>query len=271
MNRAYNKDRIRKFIIKVVKDRQDLFELNPKFYVISGSHIYGFDDESSDVDIRGVHIADGTRYALLEEPVPQITVNQGEKKEFENYPRCDLCSYELKKFGKLIHGMNFNVLEWLFHGEVVMNGIDLELDVLRSMIKEHLPANVPYAYEGMAKNNYHKYLNSNKESYTPSPKKFLYVIRGLLGASYVMKEKEIEPDIRVLAEKCLETKDLEVVNDLIEFKKNSDRDYVGTQLRRKAHSLIESLFKGLDIDIDIPEQKKGLREEIDDWMLKVRE
>lgn len=186
----------------IKKAVQKQYNCEPKFYAVSGSHIYGFPSkEGSDIDLRGFHLADGHGYMTLDEPKEQIIINQSENptQGFEHVEEVELVSYELKKFGSLLYKTNFNVLEFLFYGKTVMNGDPLEIDSLRNLFHEHLPANVPYHYRGMAKQNYHKYLNREKEAYAPTAKKFLYVIQGLLAAEYISTYAEIQPDITVVA------------------------------------------------------------------------
>lgn len=160
-------------------------------------------DEGGDVDIRGFHVADAKEFTDLETPEEQIQVNQGTVTEgFEFCEGYELVSYELRKFGKLLWKTNFNVLEWIYCGHVLVNGPALLMDQLRDMMSRHLPADVPEHYIAMAEQNYHKHLRGGKESYRPTAKKHLYVLRGLLAAIYTGATGKIEADIRKLARYC---------------------------------------------------------------------
>ena len=260
----YDADRVVRLIERAVRREDD----RPTFYAITGSHIYGFPSEvGGDVDVRGFHLADMERYALLDPPEEQHIVNQnGTTEGFEEYAEIDLVSYELRKFGALVHRANFNVLEVLFDGIQVMNGVPLEIDSLKSLIEDELPLDVPRSYVGMAKTNYYKHLNPNKPSHAPTAKHHLYVLRGLLGALYVVDEETITADVRELSNHVLGSTDL--VDELIDVKLSAEDATVDDDLADRSNELIVDLFNR----VDPPERvdKRAYRERIDDWMLKVR-
>lgn len=262
----YDDDRIERVIDKAV--RQSGEDARPAFYAVTGSHIYGFpSQEGGDVDVRGFHVTDGLRYASLDEPREQIVVNQGDLTEgFEAYPEVDLVSYELKKFGSLLYSANFNVLEVVFDGIEVVNGVPLELSALRSLIEERLPLDVPKSYVGMARTNYWKHLNPNKSSYTPTAKKYLYVLRGLLAAQYVAQERTITADVSVLSDHVLG--DTELVDELVAVKREAETVRVDDDLASRADEAIAAQFNAVDPPESV--DKEDYREAIDDWMRKVR-
>lgn len=262
----YEPERIERVVDRAVRGADG--DARPAFYAVTGSHIYGFPSEAGgDVDVRGFHVADAEQYALLDEPEEQIVVNQdGLTEGFEDYPEIDLVSYELKKFGSLLYQANFNVLEVVFDGIEVVNGVSLELAALRRLVEDRLPLDVPRTYFGMAKSNYDKHLNPNRESYEPTAKKYLYVLRGLLAAQYVQTERTIEADVRDLSAHVLGDTDL--VDDLIVVKREAESAEVGDELAARADETITRLFD----EVNPPENvdKSEYREAIDDWMRKVR-
>ena len=262
----YDAERIERVVDRAV--RQSGQDARPAFYAVTGSHIYGFpSEEGGDVDVRGFHVTDAERYAQLSEPREQIVVNQdGLTEGFEDYPEIDLVSYELKKFGVLLSKANFNVLEVVFDGIEVIDGVPLEMAALRRLVEDRLPLDVPRTYFGMAKSNYWKHLNPNRESYSPTAKMFLYVLRGLLAARYVQDERTIEADVRELSSHILGETDL--VDDLIVVKRDAESAEVGEDLATRADEVITRLFS----EVDPPENvdKAEYHEAIDDWMLKVR-
>jgi predicted nucleotidyltransferase len=251
----------------VAKDNNCL----PKFYVIGGSHIYGFkSDVGGDIDVRGFHLAPAHDFFKVKRPKEQIIINQGKITHgYEDYADIEFVSYELRKFGKLLSVMNFNILEWLYKGKVIMNGEPLWIDTLKAEIPKFLPGDVPYHYQGMAMQNYKKYLNPKGDSYKPTAKKFLYVLRGLLGAEYIQGTKTIESDINVLADTILSEYSKSVVERLIEIKKKRENKTVPIPLEQRARSLILSLNKTI-----MRYKKVGNNEElesfINNWMIKVR-
>jgi predicted nucleotidyltransferase len=142
------------------------------------------------------------------------------------------------------------------------------MDALQALIRDHLPMNVPHAYLGMAKSNYYKHLDPEKsEGYEPKAKKFLYVYRGLLGAQYVIDYEDIEADVHELAE-SVDGGDPSLVDDLVAHKRESDDPFVPDDLESRAREAIVEQFNALDA---LPDpDKSGYREDIDEWMRKVR-
>lgn len=263
----YSGDELRAFIEDAVA--QPGTRREPRFYAVTGSHIYGFESEASDIDVRGLHTVSATEYAYLQSPAEEVTVNMGTTTEgFEEYTDVDLRSYELKKFGALLVGANYNVIELVFEAPTIMNGIPLEMDALQELIRGFLPMNVPHAYLGMARSNYYKHLDPEKtEGYDPRPKTFLYVYRGLLGAQYVLAHEDIEADIHELAE-AVDGGDPGLVDELVAHKRTVDDSHVSPDLGARARDAIAAQFNVLGT-LNEPD-KTGYRAAIDDWMRKVR-
>lgn len=263
----HDPERIRAFVEKAVAGQGDE-ERRPRFYVVTGSHLYGFASPESDVDVRGIHLVPGEEYAYLDRPVGEVTVNMdGTTGGFEEYAGVELRSYELRTFGSLLESANYTVVELVFEAPTVMNGIPLEMDALRELLREFLPLNVPHAYLGMAKSNYYKHLDPEKaEGYDPGAKTFLYVYRGLLGAQYVLDYEDVEADVFALAE-AVEGGDPDLVADLVAHKRGGDGS-VPESLEERGRAAILAQFNDLGTLPDV--DKTGYREAIDDWMRKVR-
>lgn len=262
----YETAAVERAIDRAVGARDDC---TPAFYAVTGSHLYGFPSETgSDVDVRGFHVADGARYALLDRPDEQILVNQdGVTEGFEGVADVDLVSYELRKFGRLVSESNFNVLEAVFCGDQIRNEVPREIAALRSLVEDYLPLNVPAAYVGMARSNYRKHLDPERDGYEPTAKTFLYVLRGLLAAKYVREAASIEADVTVLADELLGETD--IVADLIAVKRDDAAAPVPAELAARADERITTLFDGMD-----PGERREtveFRDAVDDWMLAVRD
>lgn len=264
---THSDEEIRDFIEDAVAQKGT--QHHPRFYAVTGSHIYGFESADSDIDVRGFHVAPAEEYAYLRTPADEVTVNMdGTTEGFEQYAEVDLRSYELRKFGSLLAKANYNVVELVFEAPTVMNGVPLEMDALQGLIRDHLPMNVPHAYLGMAKSNYYKHLDPEKtEGYDPKPKKFLYVYRGLLGAQYVLEHEDIEADVHTLAE-AVDGGNPALVEDLVAHKREADEPFVPDTLEERAREAIVEQFNALDT---LPDpDKSGYRDALDDWMRKVR-
>jgi len=231
--------------------------------------LYGFPSENGgDIDVRGFHTVGSKEYLKLDSPDEQIEIEQEWDSEFKQ-DKMDLVSYELKKFSYLVFKTNFNVLEWIFGQNIIWNRNEEELEELRKILEQHLPADVPYHYQGMAKQNYRKYLDKNSGSYNPTAKKYLYVLRGLLGAKYIEENETLEPNIRKMASSLLATEDVKIIDELIQEKLDEETSKTDPELAREADKLIQRLFDEIEVESDKDNEK--LKEEINDWMLKLRE
>jgi len=250
---------IREFIEKKVAGKRNT-DLRPRFYVESGATLYGFEDEDSDIDVRGFHQAPAEQYAKISTPSGQI-----EKIEEKEDTEIDLVSFELKKYGNLIYKMSFNVLEQILCGRRIMSGVPLEISSIQKEINDRLPASVAISYRGMAKSNYEKYLNPNMEAYKPYPKKYLYVIRGLLAAEHVSYEEEIVADIRELADSHGGS---DIVDRLIEEKREG-KEFASNELAEDANNFIVNKFNS-DIVHKTEHDTEEYERVINNWMEDVR-
>lgn len=246
---------------------------HPRWYAITGSHTYGFDSASSDIDVRGFHTVDEDRYAYLaDEPDQEVTINMdGTTDGYEHVSDVDLRSYELRHFGEHIVGANYNAMELLFCADKVMNGVPLAMGGLRQLVKGYLPLDVPHTYLGMAKSNYYSYLDPEKdEAYDPRPKKFLYVYRGLLGAIYTHEYGEIVADVRELAG-SVDMGRPELVAELIEVKRDNEREFLADALEEDVRIEISRLFNAQpDFESPSQERREQFMTEIDQWMRSTR-
>lgn len=263
--RAYDEDDVETVVDRAVPD-----DATPSFYAIAGSRIYGFPSErGGDVDVRGFHAVDGDRYLELDGPREQFVVNQGGVTPgFEEYGDIDLVSYELKKFGSLLHGANFNALEVVFDGIEVLNDVPSEMRSLRALIEDELPLDVPKTYHGMARSNRRRFLDPDGGAYDPRAKIYLYVLRGLVASEYVRREGTIAADITALVDWYGDDALRDVVDELIAEKRRGEGERVGDRLAAEADGWIERLFD----ESDPPEgaTKEAYRERLNGWMLTVR-
>lgn len=263
----YDPAAVHRVVGRAVGERDDV---EPGFYAVGGSHGYGFATAESDVDVRGFHVADGERYALLDEPDAQFAVNRdGVTPGFESEADVELVSYELKTFGRLVWEGNFDVLELVCCGERVVDEVPGPMADLRALVEAHLPLNVPASYVGMARTNYRKHVApavADDETAAPTAKRVLYVLRGLLAARYVLAEGTLEADVRTLADRVLGDTDL--VDDLLAVRRSGGSERVPDDLAPRADERITALFE----ELDPPERgaEPAFRDAVDEWMLSVR-
>lgn len=234
---------------------------SPGFAAVSGSHLYGWASEQSDVDLRGFHIADGRQYALLDRPDEQVSATFTSRDAA--VADIDFVSYELRTFGVLLADRNFNALETLFEGQVVLDSVPADLDGLRTAVEEQLPMDVPARYAGMAE--------SNRDAVRAggSVKRCLYAVRGLLAAQYVAAHGEILVDIRELSRAVLG--ETALVDDLIAAKVNGEADGGDAKMNGSLSERVADLLDELAIESWGGEAPPGYRTVIDSWMRVVRD
>ncbi|MFB6234136.1 MAG: DNA polymerase beta superfamily protein [Halopenitus sp.] len=193
---------------------------DPGYYALVGSHAYGFATAESDVDVRGFHLADGRRYALLDRPaarvqVPAITDREADPAvpapvEFE--------SLELRAFADALAGGDFALFEAVLAAPVVRDDVPAAVDSLRNLLRDHLPLDLPQRYVGMARSLYSELEAASDvdgddngddvdddsdgdgaELQADSLKKALYALRAVYAAEYVDEHGCVVADVRDLA------------------------------------------------------------------------
>lgn len=282
INVKAHKDSLREIVTKEMKSRN----VKPGYYVVSGSHLYGYASEDSDIDIRGFHVAPGEQYMKLQTPKEQFELNGAGQFKFLDFDdsleydggELDLVSYELRKFGKLLRKMNFNVAEWVTTIEnQIFSATNPEIYELIDLVNKYKGGLVKHYY-GMAKSNHQRWLcEDGKGQYTPTRKKYLYVFRGLLGTLCVLKKDIIQPNIRHLSfynlsrrNKPFERRVGNAVRKLIDGFDAED-SIVPSNLRVECDDIIDLLFEEID-ELDFPEiDREELTTDIDNWMMKYRE
>lgn len=171
------------------------------FLTISGSHLYGFNSENSDIDYRGTFMTNTNNLLGLNQPRDVIEMKDGIN---------DIVLFELAKEMSLAMRGNCNVLENLNAKPLLSSPEFIEL---RTMINECFGKKGVYdSYRGMAYQNYHKFIQNGKNTV----KKYLYVFRALMGGIHVLQTGKIEPNINELRK---HVNHVDSVKELIKLKK----------------------------------------------------
>ena len=215
--------------------------------MISGSHLYGFESEDSDVDYRGTFLINTNSFLGLGQPKDVI-----ELKKDDN----DIVLFELKKEIGLALSGNCNVLEHLTAKQIITTKEYLKL---RQLIMNAFGKNGLYnSYKGMATFNYKKFILQGKNTV----KKYLYVFRGLMAGIHVLQTGVIEPNIKILNQyfKFPEVKKLILLK-----KSGKEKDAVPADLDTGAlEKRINYLFDKIDeayVNTRLPE--KATREDVE--------
>ena len=197
-------------VIQSIKDKLKEIEEKEKVSIImaveSGSRAWGFASPDSDYDVRFIY----TR--RLED---YVTLNPGRDViEWQLDDVYDINGWDLKKTLQLLHNSNPTVFEWcaspIVYYENQLAG------PLRELAGECFsPKRSLYHYVSMAGGNLEKYLSADEVKL----KKYFYVLRPVLAAKWVMREKtappmlfqrlvesDLDPDLRPAVEELLEAK-----------------------------------------------------------------
>jgi uncharacterized protein len=234
-------------------------ELNTKqngkllYLTISGSDLYGFPSQNSDVDYRGAYIT-GTHNLLGIRRISDVV---------ELKP--DIVLFEVKKEIGLALESNCNVLEHLNAPAIYKTPESMDLTRLlnNSITKE----GVYNSYRGMAMFNYKKFILQGKKSY----KKYLYVFRGLMAGIYVLQTGKIQSNINELNQYFK----IPEITHLVKCKTDGLEESEVEDLKNSGtlDDLIEPLLKRLDSAYEktkMPSIKDRDDTEINSYLIKLR-
>ena len=174
---------------------------------ISGAHLYGFESPDSDIDYRGMFIANTREFLGLHKlrDIIEMKVDNNDMVLFELSKELDLC----------LKG-NCNVLEHLNADQIFTSK---EFVKLKQLINNAFGKDGLYnSYKGMATFNFKKFILGGKSTV----KKYLYVFRGLMAGIYVLQTGQIQPNIEVLNKYFK----IPEVKKLIEIKKAGKEDMI---------------------------------------------
>ncbi len=173
------------------------------FATISGAHLYGFPSPDSDFDLRGAHLLPLEDVVGLGEV--QDTV---EKSGIHDGLEIDLVTHDVHKFFSLMLKKNGYVLEQVMSPLVVFTTPAHE--ELKSIVPDCLTRHHAHHYLGFASTQWKLF---QKES-PPRVKPLLYVYRVLLTGIHLMRNGEVEANLRRLNEAAR----LPFITDLIDRK-----------------------------------------------------
>lgn len=125
---------------------------------ISGSHAYGTNIESSDIDIRGLFCADKIKIVT-----PWFRIKE------QNISGEDTKYYEISHFMNLLLDQNPNIVETLWIDESDIKKTSLAYSLLRENRKEFLSSKVAFTYTGYAISQLKRIKGHNKWINNPQP------------------------------------------------------------------------------------------------------
>ncbi len=246
-------DEIKNFLIELQKTNK----IDIIFACEAGSRLWRIDSSDSDFDIRFVFKRNFRDYLRLNKPNDIIQCVSGNK---------DFVGFDIFKFCGLLNNSNPSIIEWLISDIVYFNK---QPGQLVSAAKNWFnPLALFHHYKSMCKQNYLTYLKTHSEV---TYKKYLYAMRGLLSAKYVLEFEELPPiNFNILLEKLFSKNAIqkEIYHKLKEIlvKKKSGKEGEIIQNVVKIDHYIEENLK----DLTMPPSKKNLLliKEINKYILK---
>ena len=168
-------------IIKALKNIEKEKKIKILLAVESGSRAWNFQSLDSDYDIRFVFKRKKEEYQSLDKKPDVVELTIADE---------DYVGFDIFKFLQLIRNSNPSAIEWLFSPIVYIRKFFLYGDLLKEVKNNFNPTSLFYHYKSMCKQNYLKYIKSGIEI---TYKKYLYSMRGLVNANWVLNIGTIPP------------------------------------------------------------------------------
>lgn len=210
----------------------------------SGSRSWGFASIDSDYDVRFIYRKPPGHYFQLKNPKTDTVTDCG--------PILDFHGWDIKKTLNLLSVPNATLLEWIYAPIVYKPWIPL-FD-LRRNVSMNMKASV-YHYLHMAEGNYKKYIsNGNVDC---SLKKYLYVIRPILAAEWVIDAGTMPPVPFKDLLKFLPANLFQIINDLLVRKMAGEELSTGPRMK-EIDVWVERLIPTLrERAVSLPNQPKN--------------
>ena len=147
----------------------------------SGSRVWGFASADSDYDVRFLYAWPRDRYLGIYDPRDTIDCGVDEND-------LDLTGWDLKKALPLFRKANASLFEWL-HSPIVYREDTAVIEKWRSLLPDYfVPKNSAAHYLGLSKQIWRRM--TERESATVTAKQYLYVLRSILAARFVVERRE---------------------------------------------------------------------------------
>lgn len=234
-----------------------------------GSHSYGINTASSDLDYKGIFIA-AQEYYLGLKNIEQK--DRGWEQDSNHFPMLngvkDLVFYELRKYLKLAKDANPNILELLFESSEFYEYIHPVGQKLLDCRELFLSKKIKYSYSGYAYAQIRKIKSHRKWLLNPLQNKPLAEDYGLTDSSALDKSEEkafitflwmlIKDRIEYLEE---QQELYELISDRLDIKGVINNN----QLPQKFYPYIQNLTKASDRYMDLLRRTQEYRHDLHYW------
>jgi len=194
---------------------------------ISGSDLYGWRSQNSDIDMRGIFVLNKNKFLGLDKPIEVLEVESDH----------DIVLFEIKKAISLALKGNCNMLEEINATQLYKKSDFIKL---KHLINNSVGKKGVYSsYKGLAEFNYKKFILHGRNTV----KKYLYVFRGLLAGIYFLQTGHIQPSITELNENFK----ISEISKLIEIKRQGKEN---EPLRDIEEGTLDAIISGLFDKLD---------------------
>ena len=253
----------------IEKCRQIEKEENIKilFAVESGSRSWDMASKNSDFDVRFVFVRPLEDYIQIDKRAEVLDRAFDEDMNPMGKEGCfvDMVGFDVFKFTRMLSSSNPTVIEWL-KSDIVYYGEQNKVfkDYAEKSFKK---ISLYFHYKSMCKNNYLKYIKS-KDNITY--KRYLYAMRGLVNAKYIVNVGKLPPisflETLYASFEFMEVSITSKLREIIGLKKTGkEKDIVQNIV--KIDNYIESFLKD---DSEAPREKQlTTKTELDKELKKI--
>jgi len=172
-------------IIKQIKTKcsklEEELEFTILFAVESGSRLWGMSSDDSDFDVHLVFYYPIERYLSIQKPKDTFTWMSGNKV-------LDINGFDIYKYAKLLLKSNPNMIDWTM-SNIVYYGDKSKIPPLIEFAKNDFNPFTLFNFYYSISENALKLIGKGNRHY----KKYLYVLRGLLNAKWLVEKKSLPP------------------------------------------------------------------------------
>ena len=172
-------------IIKQIKAKCSELEKEHEFTILfaveSGSRLWGMSSKDSDYDVHLVFFYPSKNYLSIQKPKDTFTWMSGNK-------ILDINGFDIYKYARLLLKSNPNMIDWTM-SNIIYYGDKSKINPLIEFTKNDFNPFTLYNFYYSISENALKLIDKGNRHY----KKYLYVLRGLLNAKWLVEMKSLPP------------------------------------------------------------------------------
>jgi len=236
------------------------------FCIEAGSRAWRIDSKDSDYDVRYVFVRPLNDYLSINPKSDVIRTTYDGKGQKAPEQGCiyDFVGFDILKFARMLQSSNPQVIEWLISDIIYYGNKRAFYDYALTQFK---PIALYFHYKSMCKQNYLKYLQTRS---MVTYKKYLYAMRGLVNAKYVVAIEKVPPidfsKTLTLMKDHMPKNIIERLKNIIQYKKKG-REKTDIPNIPEFDEFIESFLKD---DSEAPKNKRlGTINVLDQEVVKI--